>query len=418
MSSSVGVNNAWRLESTVVPDRKGSPRAGATRRYFVVDTDSHVNEPANVYELGGIDLSFTPRLPRIEVDTEGNQWRVAEGTRRALVKPASAQDRGDEQSWSDKMEADDLERVDAGSTKHPDEAGLERRRRDAARDGIDAQVVFPNRGLLAYATADALFSTAMCRAWNRWVFDVYGDAMDRFAPMALLAPALVDEAIADVVWAASKGFRGVSIPCRPRWGANDERSIHYNAPDFDRLWAALQDAALPVTIHVATGRDPREASGQGGAVINLVMGSLSQTMEPLAYLLASGVFERYPRLRVGTVEGGIGWIPWLLASLDDATRRHHMWVNPVLRELPSHYYRTNCFSTFVEDRVGISLAEDHGLIGNVTWSSDYPHQEGSWPHSAEAIERQMGSLSDENRARVLGLNAAEIFGFDATLRAH
>ena len=60
---------------------------------------------------------------------------------------------------------------------------------------------------------------------------------------------------------------------------------------------------------------------------------------------------------------------------------------------------------------GLDLAEPCGLTDNLLWANDYPHHEGTWPHSAEAIERTMGHLSDEARARVLGLNAARLFRF-------
>jgi predicted TIM-barrel fold metal-dependent hydrolase len=52
------------------------------------------------------------------------------------------------------------------------------------------------------------------------------------------------------------------------------------------------------------------------------------------------------------------------------------------------------------------------------WANDYPHAEGSWPHSAEAIEREMQPLSDHSRAKILGVNIAKMFKFDeAKLRA-
>ena len=49
------------------------------------------------------------------------------------------------------------------------------------------------------------------------------------------------------------------------------------------------------------------------------------------------------------------------------------------------------------------------------WANDYPHAEGTWPHSAEAIEREMGQLKEDQRAKILGLNAARIFKFDVDL---
>jgi hypothetical protein len=69
-------------------------------------------------------------------------------------------------------------------------------------------------------------------------------------------------------------------------------------------------------------------------------------------------------------------------------------------------------ASFQEDPVGLDVGVKYGLVDNYLWANDYPHHEGSWPHSAQAIERQMGNLSDEVRAKILGLNAARIFKFD------
>jgi predicted TIM-barrel fold metal-dependent hydrolase len=136
---------------------------------------------------------------------------------------------------------------------------------------------------------------------------------------------------------------------------------------------------------------------------------METTIEPIVQMISSGVFERHPRLKAGLVESGIGFVPWLLETMDHAYRAHHFWVRPVIPELPSHYFRRNCFATFQIDHVGLMNVEELDLVGNMLWANDYPHHEGSWPHSAAAIERTMGHLSDESRAKILGLNAAALF---------
>jgi predicted TIM-barrel fold metal-dependent hydrolase len=211
---------------------------------------------------------------------------------------------------------------------------------------------------------------------------------------------------------ATLGFRALTLPCKPVWGAHDVDHPNYNLPVFDPLWAAIQDAGLPITFHVSTGRDPRAARGNGGAVINYVSHSLSPTIEPVANLCASGVLSRFPRLRFATIEAGIGWVAWLLDAMDEAYRKHHFWVRPRLPKLPSEYFREHGFASFQEDPAGLALAEATGLVDTFMWGNDYPHHEGTWPHSAEAIERTMGGLSDGARAKVLGLNAARLFGFE------
>jgi predicted TIM-barrel fold metal-dependent hydrolase len=182
---------------------------------------------------------------------------------------------------------------------------------------------------------------------------------------------------------------------------------------FDPLWALIQDTDLPITFHVSTGRDPRAARKDGGAVINYVSHSLVPTIEPIANLCGSGVLERFPGLRFGAVESGIGWVAWALGAMDEAYRKHHMWALPRLKMLPSEYFRAYGFASFQEDPVGLDLALKYNLTDNFLWANDYPHHEGSWPHSAEAIERQMGHLPEDARAKILGGNAARIFKFDA-----
>lgn len=380
---------------TLTPGHEGWTRVatpGASNKYFMVSADCHVNEPPNLW-VDRIDAAYRHRLPRIEVDANGVKWSVVEG-----YAPSKIRDL--------KLQGEDQERAGAGS-RDPEE-----RLRDHARDGIDAEIIFPNRGLQMWATPDPLFSQAMCRVYNEWAWEVFGPYYDRLSPLACIASGDIDGSIAEIQRVAALGFRGLSLPCKPTWGPGTSADLNYNAPDFDRLWAAIQETNLPVTFHVSTGKDPRGTKGQGGAVINYVVHSLAPTAEPIVTMCASGVFERFPDLRVATIEAGIGWIPWMLRAMDEAYEKHHMWASPKLSMWPSEYYRRNCKASFQDDKPGIDLAREYDLTGNFMWANDYPHHEGSWPHSAAAIERTMGSLSDDERARILGLNAAELFGFE------
>jgi predicted TIM-barrel fold metal-dependent hydrolase len=203
------------------------------------------------------------------------------------------------------------------------------------------------------------------------------------------------------------------LPCKPIWGEHRVEHINYNLPIYDRLWAAIQDHDLAITYHVSTGKDPRTARGNGGAVINYVVHSLAPTIEPIVSMCASGVFERFPNLRAGTIEADAGWVPWMLEKMDESYLKHHFWVRPKLDRLPSDYYLSNCFASFGEDRAAVALCEEFGLENNLMWANDYPHHEGSWPYSAEAIERTFTSkLPEKTRAKLLGLNAARVFKFD------
>lgn len=301
---------------------------------------------------------------------------------------------------------------DAYRLKPPVE--VDKRLADMDRDGIDHEVLFPNRGSLMYATHDPEFAHAQFTIYNEWIWETYGQARpDRFSPAAVIFTGDVPTALAEIKHAAELGFRIVNLPTKPVFGPHDASHINYNLPEFDPMWALIQEAGLAITIHVGTGTDPRTAKGNGGAVVNYAVHALVPAAEPVANLCASGVLDRFPSLRFATIEAGIGWVPWFLRAMDEAYLKHHFWVKPKLKHgLPSDYYKAHGASTFSEDPIGLRVARDEGLTGNFFWASDYPHHEGTFPHSAPAIERQMGHLSDSERAQILGLNAAKFFGVE------
>ncbi len=385
-------NNAWRLESTgSSKDWVKSPYPDAANKYYMVSADGHVQEPKDLWKVR-LPEAYWSRLPGVTVDVKGDQFQKTEGFRPLKIRNI-------------KFEGEDALRNASG--RDPAQ-----RAADLALDGVDAEILFPNLGLTIWATPDAEFSQMMCRAWNDWAWETYGPYNHVLSPMACVAAADIEGAIAEIERCAKLGFRGLSLPCKPVWGSPNHEDLNYNLPQFDPLWACIQDVDLPMTFHVSTGRDPRTSRGNGGAVINYAVHSLAPTMEPIANLCASGVLDRFPKLMFGTIEAGIGWVAWALQALDEAYKKHHMWRRPKLDRLPSEYFKTNGFASFQEDKVGLDLAREYGLVDNFLWANDFPHHEGTWPHSAQAIERTMAMLNEEERAKILGLNSARIFKFD------
>jgi predicted TIM-barrel fold metal-dependent hydrolase len=388
----IDAHNAWREHTTGCDRWSRTARPGDPHKYLMISADCHANEPANLW-AERIDARYRERVPSVERGKDGALFQLTDGFRPMRLRDVV-------------YEGEDLERNRAGKTPAD-------RLVDHARDGIDAEIIFPNKGLTMWATSDPVFSNAMCRVWNDWAWETFGPYNDRLSPMAAVATADLEGALSEIRRVAKTGFRGLTLPCKPVWGAHDAAHLNYNLPAFDPLWTVIEEVDLPFTFHVSTGRDPRAARGNGGAVINYAVHSLSPTMEPVANLCASGVLERFPKLRFATIEAGIGWLPWALDAMDEAYRKHHMWVRPKLRTLPSEQFRGHGFASFQEDAAGLALAREHRLVDCFLWANDYPHHEGTWPHSAPAIERQMSGLSDEERAKILGENAARLFRFDA-----
>jgi predicted TIM-barrel fold metal-dependent hydrolase len=390
-NTQVDANNRWRLETPGHSGWQRTARPDDPNRYVMISADCHVNEPTGLW-LERLDKKYHHRLPKIEIDENGVRWVSAEGMQRSRM-------------IDHQMTGEEAVRNKAGFT--PDQ-----RIADHRRDGIDAEIMFPNKGLSMWATTDAEFGAAQCRVWNDWAWETFGPYNDFMSPIAAIMTADVNLAIAEVKRVAQLGYRGINLPCKPIFGAHDARHPNYNMALFDPLWAVIQDCDIAITFHISTGRDPRAARKDGGAIINYTAHALSPTVEPIACLCASGVLERFAKLRFAGIECGIGWVPWALEAMDEAARKHHMWAYPKLKKLPSEYFREHGAASFQDDPIGLELAEKHNLVGNFLWANDYPHHEGSWPHSAESIERQMGGLKEESRARILGLNAARMFKFD------
>jgi predicted TIM-barrel fold metal-dependent hydrolase len=395
---------AWRTET---PGHEGWPRTvrpDDQNKLYVISADCHAIEPKDWmdgYIADEVRDQLRPRRARRdkEMDLERTEG-VREPKEQELSLSSLLLDRS-------QMAGEDLQRFLSG--RFPD-----KRVEDNARDGVDAEIIFPGAAFLAAQVAndDPALAMRFCEGWNNWARDWYSDHWDCQFPMAFITTADVPAAVAEIERVAKLGFRGVCLPNKPVYGPQPPKERNYNLPEFDPIWSALEDTNMPVTFHVSTGRVPATARGPGGAVANYVAHCCVTNVEPLVLLCASGICERHPKLRFAVVESGIGWVSWSLEAMDEAYRKHHMWAKPKLPELPSTYFRRQGFATFGEDRSGVALAAEFDLIDNFCWASDYPHPEGSWPHSPEAIERQMGRLSDEHRAKILGENAARLLGIE------
>ena len=385
------LENEWRMKTPGPTGWKRTAQRSDPDKYLMISADTHANEPFDLWEKR-IDKKYLDRIPRVETDEKGGKWRITEGYRPSKI-------------FDFKMLGEDGVRGKAGAT-------IEGRLEDNRYDGIDGEIMFPNKGLAMWATPDPVFAMAQCKVWNEWAWEEFGDHYDTISPLAAIATGDLDGSMSEIERVAALGFRGLTLPCKPIWGAHDVDHDNYNLPVFDRMWALIEETGLPITFHVSTGRDPRASKGNGGAVINYVTHSLSPTIEPLANLCSSGVLERFPKIKFALIEAGIGWVPWVLDAMDEAYKKHHFWVRPKLQGLPSDYFRSNGAASFQEDPAGLLLADEYHLWDNFMWANDYPHHEGTWPHSAAAIERTMQNMNDDQRAKILGLNAKRMFKFD------
>jgi predicted TIM-barrel fold metal-dependent hydrolase len=179
---------------------------------------------------------------------------------------------------------------------------------------------------------------------------------------------------------------------------------------------------MPLSLHVASDRaDPHGGGFSLDARAtrpSVFVNNDHQVREALAELILSGVFERFPELRVGSVEHGLGWIPFFLDQMDlvytERPRREHWHRYRDPGALPSDFFRSNVFASFQEDRVGVRLRD---MIGAeiMTWGSDFPHGESTYPRSREILAEVLDGVPPDDAYRIVSGNAAALYGFEVPL---
>jgi predicted TIM-barrel fold metal-dependent hydrolase len=136
-------------------------------------------------------------------------------------------------------------------------------------------------------------------------------------------------------------------------------------------------------------------------------------MSSLCDFLFSGVLVRYPELVLAYSEGQIGWLPYILERVDDVWREHRAWggVKDTILEPPSSYFHRQVYGCFFRDQHGL---DSLNVIGadRVTFETDYPHTDSTWPDTRAVAEELVRHLSDEEVYRIMRGNAIAMLGLE------
>ena len=188
---------------------------------------------------------------------------------------------------------------------------------------------------------------------------------------------------------------------------------YYNHPRYERLWSVCEDLEMPVHSH--SGWTPNYGDQPGSLGIFLYEITW-WAHRPFHFLTWSGVFERHPKLRFVMTEQGATWVLPTLAALD--SQYELPMFKHMRRELPrkpSEYFKSNCYlgAAFLDGNV-VAVREQLG-VDKLMWGSDYPHIEGTWPHTAERLKAAFAGVPRAECRMMLGSNAAEVYGFDVEM---
>jgi uncharacterized protein len=274
-------------------------------------------------------------------------------------------------------------------------------------EGLDRAVFFPSVWLLSGDIEDPKVAAASARAYNNWMSDFVAVDRDRLHGFAVCPLQDPEEAVREIERIAPLGLSGITFRPERYHG----RELY--SDELDRVWSAAEYADLTVAIHGSFGSSmPSFARTRyrNQFYVHMVCHPFEQ-MACVMEVLASGVLDRHPGLRVAFFESGIGWLPYWLDRLDEHKETLGHLV-PSLKRDPTEIWSEQCFVTMEADE-GKAFAQlaDLGLAHTVVWGSDYPHYDCTYPGALAELDETFDRLGrPELRREVLERNPRRFLG--------
>ena len=372
-----------------------------TDRYLIVSTDTHTGPYVRTDLRPYCEERYLPELDRYcdALDAYVNQ---NQGSRLPVTIP------------------DDPEYQEARYRQAhiPGIVDPHARLRDMNEDGIAAEVIyhgalneqpvpFSSTSLLSWSPPDfAHLEVIGVHIYNRWLADFVSVEAPRRVGTAHIPISDVDAAVREVEWARSAGLSAVNIPAPRR------DLLPYTDPSWEPLWAACEANEMVMNTHAGGGDWYPYEGPASTALFFMEYAFFARRAMPM--LILSGVFERHPNLKYVLTEQASDWVPEVKADLRST---YYSWLGHSLRESlprdPAEYFNDHIFvgaSFMAHHEVELALRE--GIEHHFMWGTDYPHQEGTWPHTLESLRHSFHDVAPAKVQQLLGDNAISVYGLD------
>ena len=362
----------------------------------VIDADGHICEPRALW-TDYVAAPYRDRTIRVERGRDGRDWVWINGIERKNLPPAAAcipsgmEDPAHPPSWDDIL---------------PGSYDGAARVRVLDEEGIERTVLYPSLYLLHGDIEDADVAAAACAGYNRWIADMCRDGKGRLDAVGIVPLQSIEKAAAEVEHIARLGLKGVSF--RPE----RYRGLALSDEQLKPFWERIAGNGLFAAVHGSFGSlMPSFASSryQNNFFVHMICHPFEQMAAALD-IIAGGVLERHPTLRVAFLESGSGWLEYWLQRMDEHVEAMGHAV-PWLKRKPSDLFREQCFISIEADEADRlpHLAEkrlDHCIF----WGADYPHYDCTYPGAVEELEENLAPLDPALAERIRHGNAARFLG--------
>lgn len=389
------------------------------RQYRLMSADGHLEVPPERWSHR-VPERFRERAPRTIKLPDGGDAQMIEGQPLLEANFLDLRAGRAEGTW----QPFGLKVADAAGT-----GSAEQRVKEQDEDGLDAEVLFP-----AMVAGPVFWRNighdepykAVIRAYNDWLAEEYcAVAPDRLIGLGVMPITNAQDAVAEMERCKKLGLKGIQLGALPNGQG-------YPTPEDDRFWAAAIDLDMPVTVHVLfnrTGPRANQPTLKYPKEDPVIMQRLRRPflewlcnfgLPPsvsIAQLVLSGVFERYPKLKIFFAETRLGWVPFWLEHMDLWYKRHVGWAEEQLgfkplQHLPSEYVRNHVYFTVQYERVAVE-ERHHVGVDHIMFATDFPHIENEWPNSRPIIEKLYADVPAAERDKIWAQNAVRYFKLDA-----
>jgi uncharacterized protein len=368
----------------------------------VVDADGHVLEPADTWEKY-LEPMYRDRAIRIVRDADDYEVLLVDGQPLQTLRGQLGALGGIEMDMQRLLTRGQMTYAEGSPPGSYDPLA---RLKVLDAEGIDAVLLYPTIGICWEGlVTDGALATAYTRAYNRWLAEFCRTDPKRLHAIAHISLLDPEGAVEETIRARKDGCVGIYLS--PDLAARGGR--HFDDPVFARFWETAQDLEMPIAFHVVVRdrqwfrqwlrKDPSDGLFGFAFLAIDVMAAFTQ-------MLASGMFERYPRLKCAVLEAGSNWIAAWLDRLDH--KYEVMKHQTPIRMPPSAYFYRQCLISADPDESVTAQMIEHLGADYFIWASDYPHIDASFGVVRELKER-LAVLPDDARRKVLGENAASFY---------
>lgn len=379
----------------------------------VIDADTHLTEPHDMW-LKRAPARFKDRVPQVKM-LNGQRCWVIDGDKSigtGAHPNSSVLKQGGKVRDLDTFLKLQFEDVHLGSSD------VKERIKVMDEAGIYAQIVYPNIlgfGGQASAKVDPELRLVSVQLYNDAMAELQEESGQRLFPMALLPWWDVKEAVKETERCANMGLRGININSDPHTTRDDNGDM---IPDLGTehwfpLWEVCEGRNIPVNFHIGASETAIDWMGQQGwpSLTRDLRSGISGAMiffnngKVVSNLIYSGILDRFKGLKFVSVESGIGWVPFLMEALD--YQLAEIADTKGFEKLPSEYFKSNFYACFWFEKKDVSDMLHKVGVDNCLFETDYPHPTSLYP--IDNLESRLASLTAEDRAKVLSLNAAKLY---------